>query len=81
MLGDTETGKSNLLRLIADGIVTRFSLEQARLIVVDYRRSLLEAADTGHRIGYAPSSAAAVPHCSMTPASAGPAGCCRRSDG
>ena len=60
VLGDTETGKSNLLHLIADGIVTRFSLEQARLIVVDYRRSLLEAADTGHRIGYAPSSAAAV---------------------
>ena len=59
VLGDTETGKSNLLHLIADGIVTRFSLEQARIIVVDYRRSLLEAADTGHRIGYAPSSAAA----------------------
>ncbi len=59
VLGDTETGKSNLLHLIADGVVTRFSLEQARIIVVDYRRSLLDAADTGHRIGYAPSSAAA----------------------
>ena len=60
VLGDTETGKSNLLRLIADGIVTRYSPEQARIIVVDYRRSLLDAADTEHRIGYAPSSAAAV---------------------
>ena len=60
VLGDTETGKSNLLHLIADGIVTRYSLEQARMIVIDYRRSLLDAADTEHRIGYAPSSAAAV---------------------
>ncbi len=30
--------------------------EQARLIVIDYRRSLLDAADTAHRIGYAASS-------------------------
>ncbi len=37
----------------------RYSLEQARIIVVDYRRSLLDAADTEHRIGYCPSSAAA----------------------
>jgi ESX secretion system protein EccC len=59
VLGDTETGKSNLLHLIADAIVTRYSLEQARIIVVDYRRSLLDAGDTEHRIGYAPSSAAA----------------------
>ena len=60
VLGDTETGKSNLLHLIADGIAARYSLEQARIIVVDYRRSLLDAADTEHRIGYAPSSTAAV---------------------
>jgi ESX secretion system protein EccC len=59
VLGDTETGKSNLLHLIADGVVARYSLEQARIIVVDYRRSLLDAADTEHRIGYCPSSAAA----------------------
>jgi S-DNA-T family DNA segregation ATPase FtsK/SpoIIIE len=60
VLGDTETGKSNLLHLIADQITARFSLDQARIIVADYRRSLLEAADTEHRIGYAPSSAAAA---------------------
>jgi DNA segregation ATPase FtsK/SpoIIIE, S-DNA-T family len=61
VLGDTETGKSNLLHLIADQVAARYSVEQARIIVVDYRRSLLDAADTGHRIGYAPSSAAAGP--------------------
>jgi S-DNA-T family DNA segregation ATPase FtsK/SpoIIIE len=59
VLGDTETGKSNLLHLIADQVAARYPLEQARIIVVDYRRSLLDAADTEHRIGYAPSSAAA----------------------
>ena len=59
VLGDTETGKSNLLHLIAGGIAARYSLDQARIIIVDYRRSLLDAADTEHRIGYAPSSAAA----------------------
>ncbi|HWG63276.1 MAG TPA: type VII secretion protein EccCa [Streptosporangiaceae bacterium] len=59
VLGDTESGKSNLLRLICDGIVARYPPEQARLIVVDYRRSLLDAADTEHRIGYAASSSSA----------------------
>ncbi|HEV2377929.1 MAG TPA: type VII secretion protein EccCa [Streptosporangiaceae bacterium] len=61
VLGDTETGKSNLLHLVADGIAARYSLEQARMIVVDYRRSLLDVSDAEHCIGYAPSSAAAGP--------------------
>ncbi len=59
VLGDVESGKSNLLRLIADGIVARYPPEAARLMVIDYRRSLLDAADTEHRIGYAASSSAA----------------------
>jgi S-DNA-T family DNA segregation ATPase FtsK/SpoIIIE len=59
VLGDTETGKSNLLHLIADSVTARYTLDQARIILVDYRRSLLDAADTEHRIGYSPSSAAA----------------------
>ena len=58
-LGDMECGKSNLLRLVAEGIVARYPPERARLIVIDYRRSLLDAADTAHRIGYAASPAAA----------------------
>lgn len=59
VLGDTECGKSNLLRVIAEAVVARYSPEQARLIVIDYRRSLLDVADTEHRIGYAASSPAA----------------------
>ena len=59
VLGDTECGKSNLLRVVAEAIVARYPPEQARLIVIDYRRSLLDVADTEHRIGYAASSPAA----------------------
>ncbi|WP_214411990.1 type VII secretion protein EccCa [Sphaerisporangium fuscum] len=60
VVGDTESGKSNLLRLVAEGIVARYAPAQARLIVIDYRRSLLDAAYTEHRIGYAASSTVAA---------------------
>jgi len=61
IFGDTECGKSNLLRLISDGIAARYTPDEARLIFIDYRRSLLDAAGTEHNIGYAASSAAAGP--------------------
>jgi DNA segregation ATPase FtsK/SpoIIIE, S-DNA-T family len=61
VLGDTECGKSNLLRLIAEGVIARYTPDQARLVFIDYRRSLLDSAETEHRIGYAASSAAAAP--------------------
>ncbi|HEY1319854.1 MAG TPA: type VII secretion protein EccCb, partial [Streptosporangiaceae bacterium] len=61
VFGDTECGKSNLLRLIAEQVVERYTPDEARLIFIDYRRSLLDSAETEHRIGYAASSAAAVP--------------------
>jgi S-DNA-T family DNA segregation ATPase FtsK/SpoIIIE len=61
VFGDTECGKSNLLRLIAESVVERYTPDQARLIFIDYRRSLLDSAETEHRIGYAASSAAAGP--------------------
>jgi S-DNA-T family DNA segregation ATPase FtsK/SpoIIIE len=61
VFGDTESGKSNLLRLLAESVVDRYKPSEARLIFLDYRRSLLDSADTDHRIGYAASSAAANP--------------------
>jgi len=61
VFGDTECGKSNLLRLIAESVVGRYTPDQARLIFIDYRRSLLDSAEAEHRIGYATSSAAAAP--------------------
>ncbi|AWS46456.1 type VII secretion protein EccCa [Streptosporangium sp. 'caverna'] len=60
VVGDTESGKSNLLRLITEGLVARHTPHEARMIVIDYRRSLLDSAATEHRIGYAASSAAAL---------------------
>jgi len=38
---DGESGKTNLLRTIARGIVARATPEQARIVLVDYRRTLL----------------------------------------
>ncbi|GIJ21860.1 type VII secretion protein EccCa [Micromonospora lutea] len=55
--GDAECGKSSFLRALATSIVTRFTPEQARLIMVDYRRSLLGAISTEHLIGYGTAAA------------------------
>ena len=61
IFGDTECGKSNLLRLLAASVADRYTPDQARLVLIDYRRSLLDSADSEHAIGYAASSAAAAP--------------------
>jgi S-DNA-T family DNA segregation ATPase FtsK/SpoIIIE len=50
--GDSECGKSSLLRGVAESVVRRFTPEQARIVVIDYRRSLLGAVDSEHLIGY-----------------------------
>ncbi|MFI7021189.1 type VII secretion protein EccCa [Micromonospora sp. NPDC049900] len=55
--GDAECGKSSFLRALAQSIVTRFTPEQARVILVDYRRSLLGAIETEHLIGYGTAAA------------------------
>ncbi|HEX8009213.1 MAG TPA: type VII secretion protein EccCa [Trebonia sp.] len=60
VLGDTECGKSNMLRVLCAGIVSSFTPEQARLIFIDYRRSLLDSSEVPHQIGYATSSVAAM---------------------
>ncbi len=52
VLGDNESGKSNLLRLIARAIVTRFSPAQARIMAVDYRRQLFDVIPEEYRLGY-----------------------------
>ncbi|MEU7283530.1 type VII secretion protein EccCb [Streptomyces sp. NPDC045431] len=41
VVGDSEFGKSSLLRLIAQQITSRYAERQAGLVVADYRRSLL----------------------------------------
>jgi S-DNA-T family DNA segregation ATPase FtsK/SpoIIIE len=50
--GDSECGKSTLLRSLAESIIRRYAPEQARIVLIDYRRSLLGAVSTDHLIGY-----------------------------
>ncbi|ASW58055.1 type VII secretion protein EccCa [Plantactinospora sp. KBS50] len=58
LFGDAEAGKSSFLRALAASIAHRFAPEQARMILVDYRRSLLGAVETEHLIGYGTAAAA-----------------------
>jgi DNA segregation ATPase FtsK/SpoIIIE, S-DNA-T family len=60
IFGDTSSGKSNLLRVLADGVTRWHTPAQARLIIIDYRRSLLEAAGGDYLIGYGPSASTAA---------------------
>ncbi|WP_067172428.1 type VII secretion protein EccCa [Microtetraspora niveoalba] len=60
VVGDTESGKTNLLRLVTESLVARRTPQEAMMIVIDYRRSLLDSAVTDHRIGYAASGPAAA---------------------
>ncbi|SEG79348.1 DNA segregation ATPase FtsK/SpoIIIE, S-DNA-T family [Thermomonospora echinospora] len=60
VLGDNECGKSNLLRLVVESVKARYSLTEARLMILDYHRSLLDWAEGDHVIGYAASSTAAT---------------------
>jgi S-DNA-T family DNA segregation ATPase FtsK/SpoIIIE len=57
-LGDNECGKTSVLRTLCREIARTHTPEQAQLVVVDYRRSLLGVVDTNHLGGYAMSGAA-----------------------
>ncbi|MFE6904685.1 type VII secretion protein EccCa [Streptomyces sp. NPDC057717] len=52
-VGDTESGKTNLLRLAAAAVTARYTPAQARILVVDYRRELVEAIPEEYRLGHA----------------------------
>ncbi|WP_131759861.1 type VII secretion protein EccCb [Actinomadura fibrosa] len=59
VIGESECGKTNLLRLIAKGVADRYTSEQARIVVLDYRKRLVDVGGTGHCIGYAPAASVA----------------------
>jgi DNA segregation ATPase FtsK/SpoIIIE, S-DNA-T family len=50
--GDAECGKTALLRLLAHGIGARYTPDQARIVAVDFRRTLLGALPETHLIGH-----------------------------
>jgi S-DNA-T family DNA segregation ATPase FtsK/SpoIIIE len=52
LFGDAECGKSSFLRALASSVMRRFTPEEARIILVDYRRSLMDLPESEHRIGY-----------------------------
>ncbi|RGC69667.1 ESX-1 secretion system protein EccCb1 [Micromonospora sp. MW-13] len=56
VFGDPECGKTNLLRLIVRQLVARQTPEQARVVVADYRRGLLDAVESEHLLEFAPSN-------------------------
>jgi S-DNA-T family DNA segregation ATPase FtsK/SpoIIIE len=53
VLGDDASGKSNLLRLVARSVTECFTPDKARVMVVDYRRSLMDVVPPEHLLGYA----------------------------
>jgi S-DNA-T family DNA segregation ATPase FtsK/SpoIIIE len=59
ILGDTESGKTNLLRLVARAVTSRYTPDEARILLVDLRRELYDAVPAEFRLGYAVSAAAA----------------------
>ncbi|MCK9904852.1 secretion protein EccC [Parafrankia colletiae] len=56
VLGDDESGKTNLLRLLVRAITTRMTPAQARIMAVDYRRRLFDDIPEAYRLGYSVSS-------------------------
>ncbi|WP_280887038.1 type VII secretion protein EccCa [Streptomyces sp. LBL] len=53
VVGDTESGKTNMLRLTAKAIMDRYTPAEARIMLVDYRRALVEAIPDEYRLGHA----------------------------
>lgn len=53
VVGDAESGKTNLLRLTAKAIIDRYTPAEARIMVIDYRRELVEAVPDAYRLGHA----------------------------
>jgi S-DNA-T family DNA segregation ATPase FtsK/SpoIIIE len=53
VLGDAECGKTNLLRLLARGLATRYQPDEVALTVVDHRRGLLDLAGLPQLAAYA----------------------------
>ncbi|MGK5530036.1 type VII secretion protein EccCa [Streptomyces sp. URMC 129] len=57
VVGESESGKSAALRLIMHKLAERYSTDEARFIVADYRRSLMAAAPEGFVASYSTTEA------------------------
>ncbi|MFZ2510546.1 MAG: type VII secretion protein EccCa, partial [Gordonia sp. (in: high G+C Gram-positive bacteria)] len=61
IFGDTASGKTQTLRTILAGLTTTGSADECKVIVVDYRRTLLGVVHGDHLAGYASSGQSAAP--------------------
>ncbi|WP_433709512.1 type VII secretion protein EccCa [Nocardia sp. CA-084685] len=52
VFADVESGKTTLLRTIVTGVVERSTPEQARVVLIDYRRTMLGIIEGDHLAGY-----------------------------
>ena len=59
VVGDAESGKTNLIRLVLRALTTRYTPREVRILLVDVRRQLLTAVPEPYRMGYAVTTAAA----------------------
>ncbi|MFD7906487.1 type VII secretion protein EccCb, partial [Kitasatospora sp. NPDC059747] len=53
VVGDSETGKTNLLRHLVNGITTAYTPAEARIMLIDFRRGLFDLVPEEYRLGYA----------------------------
>ncbi|MFD8915852.1 type VII secretion protein EccCa [Streptomyces sp. NPDC059575] len=56
VFGESESGKSNLLRLLIEQLTRRYGGDEAKFFVVDNRRSLLDVTPATHLAEYIPMS-------------------------
>ena len=57
ILGDSECGKTSLLRAWMRGIEQRYTPQEASFAIIDYRKTLLDFAESKHLVIYAHNSA------------------------
>ncbi|MCX5194010.1 type VII secretion protein EccCa [Streptomyces sp. NBC_00249] len=62
VFGESESGRTNLLRLLAQQIARRYTPDEAKLVVGDYRRGLLGALPEEHLLEYAPTAGSLQMH-------------------
>ncbi|MGH4035325.1 type VII secretion protein EccCa [Actinomycetota bacterium Odt1-20B] len=62
VFGESESGKSNLLRLLIEQLTRRYSGDVCKLFVIDNRRSLLDVTPPSHLAEYVPMSNAMDHH-------------------
>ncbi|MGK9270261.1 type VII secretion protein EccCa [Williamsia muralis] len=61
VFADVEHGKTTLLRNIVAGLVENSTATQTKIVLVDYRRTMLGVIDTDHLAGYASSAQTLTP--------------------